>query len=111
MDCTKVVDRYFAAVRGQDLESVVGLFAENATMVLPDGKELQGVAALRAMYQHLFAVQPPTPTPTAIIPGAKGAAVEIEARFADGTSRRTANFFHLDPAGSIQRLSVYQRGG
>jgi hypothetical protein len=37
--------------------------------------------------------------------------VEIEARLADGTVRRTANFYYLNAAGRIERLSVYMRGG
>jgi hypothetical protein len=37
--------------------------------------------------------------------------VEIEARLPDDTVRRTANFYYLNTAGRIQRLSVYMRGG
>jgi hypothetical protein len=35
----------------------------------------------------------------------------IEARLPDGTVRRTANFYYLNAAARIQRLSVYMRGG
>ena len=38
-------------------------------------------------------------------------AVEIEARLPDGTARRTANFYHLNGDGRIQRLSVYMQSG
>jgi hypothetical protein len=51
------------------------------------------------------------PTPLASIAGANSIAVEIEARLADGTVRRTANFYYLNAAGRIQKLSVYMRGG
>jgi hypothetical protein len=36
--------------------------------------------------------------------------VEIEARLPDGTTRNTANFYYLNDAGKIQRVSVYMRG-
>jgi len=46
----------------------------------------------------------------AVIAGAHGVATEIEARLPDGTVRRTANFFHFNGEGLIERLSVYARG-
>lgn len=105
-----LVDCYFTAMRGRDVEGLAGLFAGDAMMILPDGRELGGAGAIRAMYEHLFASDPPVPTVKAVIAGAAGVAVEIEARLADGSSRRTANFFHLDGNGLIRRLSIYMRG-
>lgn len=110
MTATDLVDRYFAHMRGRDLEGLAGLFAEDATAVFPDGREVAGLAAISAMYQHIFNAGAPTPTPLSTIAGPGGAAVEIEARLPDGTSRRTANFFHLGPDGRIVQLSVYKRG-
>jgi hypothetical protein len=46
-----------------------------------------------------------------MIVGDAAIAVEIEARLPDGSSRRTANFYHLNSQGRIQRLSVYMRSG
>ncbi|TAL01669.1 MAG: nuclear transport factor 2 family protein [Rhodospirillaceae bacterium] len=104
-------DRYFAGVRARDLEGLTMLFAQDATFTLPDGRELSGIAAIREMYSHLFAAQAPFPTPVAMVAGTNGVATEIEARFPDGTIRRTANFFHLNNDGLIKRLSVYARSG
>ena len=111
MDAASVVDRYFKNMRERNLDGLMALFGESATFVLPDGRALSGTAAIRGMYTHLFAGAAPSPTPQAVITGASGAAVEIETRIADGSTRRTANFFHLDDTGQIERLSVYMRNG
>jgi hypothetical protein len=107
---TELADRYFAHMRSRDLDGLASLFAETAVAILPDGREVAGLAAIRGMYQHIFAAGAPSPTPLATIAGASGAATEIEARLPDGSVRRTANFFHLDGQGRIARLSIYKRG-
>jgi len=111
LSISTVADRYFAGMRERDIESVVALFAPGATFVLPDGRALSGIDAIRGMYRGLFAAAAPSPQPVATIIGTSGVAVEIETRIADGSLRRTANFFHLDSKGLIERLSVYMRGG
>jgi ketosteroid isomerase-like protein len=103
-------DRYFAHMRSRDLDGLANLFAEDAVVTLPDGRDVAGLAAIRGMYEHIFAAGAPSPTPLATIAGAPGAATEIEARLPDGSVRRTANFFHLDGQGRIVRLSIYKRG-
>jgi ketosteroid isomerase-like protein len=110
LEYTKLVDRYFAHMRERNLEGLAKLFAQDATFTLPDGRELSGVAAIHEMYGKLFAAMPPSPMPLAVIAGAHGVAAEIEARLPDGTVRRTANFFHFNSEGLIERLSVYARG-
>jgi ketosteroid isomerase-like protein len=110
LEYTKLVDRYFAHMRDRNLEGLAKLFAQDATFTLPDGRELSGVAAIHEMYSKLFAAMPPSPMPLAVIAGAHGVAAEIEARLPDGTVRRTANFFHFNSEGLIERLSVYARG-
>ena len=110
MDVVNVANRYFASMRGRDLEALIGLFSTDAAFVLPDGREIAGIAAIRQTYTNLFAAAAPSPTPIAMIAGAQAIAVEIETRLADGSVRRTANFFHLDAGGFIRRLSVYARG-
>lgn len=110
MNPTDLVERYFAHMRSRDLDGLASLFADDATAVLPDGREVSGLASIRGMYQHIFSVGAPTPTPLATIAGPEGAATEIEARLPDGSSRRTANFFHLAADGRIARLSIYKRG-
>jgi hypothetical protein len=107
---TELADRYFQCMRARDLEGLCALFTDDAIALLPDGREIAGLAAIRGMYQHIMGAGAPSPSPQAIITGPNGAAVEIEARLADGSSRRTANFFHLAPDGRIACLSVYKRG-
>lgn len=110
MTPSDLVERYFAHMRSRDLDGLASLFVADAVAILPDGREVAGLAAIRGMYQHIFGAGAPSPTPQAVIEGANGAAVEIEARLPDGTSRRTANFFHLGEDGRIVRLSIYKRG-
>jgi hypothetical protein len=111
VDCTKLVDRYFAYMRARDIEGLAKLFAADATFTLPDGRELSGSAAIHDMYSKLFAAMAPSPRPLTVIAAAHEVATEIEARLPNGTIRRTANFFHFDGDGLIKRLSVYARGG
>lgn len=111
VDCRGVVERYFANMRARDLEGLVKLFAPEAMFILPDGRELSGIAAIHDMYSKLFAATAPSPTPLAMIAAAHGVATEIEARLPNGTIRRTANFFQFNDEGLIKRLSVYARGG
>jgi hypothetical protein len=110
MSPTQLADRYFECMRSRDLSGLIALFAEDATLALPDGAELAGIQAISEMYRRLVELSPPTPTPLATIAGARSAASEIEARMADGSTRRTANFFHLGEDGRIERLSIYKRG-
>jgi uncharacterized protein (TIGR02246 family) len=104
-----VADQYFAAIKSRDIDCLMALYADDATFVLPNGKESKGVAAIRAMHQSVFDLSPPIPVPRAMIVGDVAVAVEIEAQMPDGTSRRTANFYQLNSDGLIQRLSVYVR--
>jgi hypothetical protein len=106
-----MVDRYFANMRERDIEGLVKLFAQDATFILPDGREVSGSAAIRDVYSELFAAMAPSPRPLAVIAAAHEIATEIEARLPNGTIRRTANFFHFDGNGLIKRLSVYARAG
>jgi hypothetical protein len=93
----------------RNVDGLVELFAKDATFVTPDGREFAGVDVIRAMYTNLFALNPPLPNPIVSVVGPRSVATEIEGRLADGTVRKTANFFHLNDAGLIQRLSVYTR--
>ncbi len=110
MDPTAVTERYFASVRARDLDGLIALYAEDACFTLPNGRELNGIDAIREMHRSVFGAGAPSPTPLASIAGASSIAVEIEARLPDGTVRRTANFYYLNASGRIQRLSVYMRG-
>jgi hypothetical protein len=111
MNPSELADRYFACIRNRDIDSLIALYAADATFSLPDGREFTGVAAIRQMHQGVFAAGAPMPTPGPRVAGESGIAVEIAAQLPDGAVRRTANFFHLDGEGRIQRLSVYQKSG
>ena len=107
----ELADSYFSKIRNRDLEGLLAFFVADAVLKLPDGREFSGVGAIREMYRGLFAAQAPSPTPVAVVVGTDSVATEIEARLPDGTVRRTANFFHLDKEGRIQRLNIYARNG
>jgi hypothetical protein len=104
-----LAERYFANVRARNVEGLAALFTPDAEMVLPDGRVLPGVEAIWAMYTQLFATTPPTPTAESFIVGSNGVAVELVARFADGSVRRTANLFYTNDEGLVRRLCIYAR--
>jgi len=110
MTSADLSDRYFTSIRARDIDGLMALYAEDAVFTLPDGREFSGAAAIREMHLSVFAAGAPIPTPVATVIGNGSIAVEIEARLADGTARRTANFYHLDAAGHIRRLRVYRQG-
>ncbi len=107
MDIETVIERYFAAMRARDGAAAKALYAEDATFILPDGREFHGVEAIGAMHAHVFTAGAPVPTPGLRIVGERAAAVEIEARLPDGSVRHTTNHYTIDDAGKIVRLSVY----
>lgn len=109
MNPKDVAERYFAAMRARNIDELTALYDEDATFVLPNGKEFKGVAAIREMHQGVFNATAPMPLPQAMIVSEAAIAVEIETRMPDGASRRTANFYYLNSQGRIQRLSVYMR--
>ena len=95
----------------RDIDRFISLFAEDAIIILPDGREVSGAPAIREMELAVFAASPPTPTPVAIVAGEDSVAVEIEVRLPSGQLLKCANFFHLNKEGRIQRLSVYCKSG
>lgn len=109
MNIENVVERYFNAIRARDIDGLLALYAQDATFVLPNGKEFQGIVAIGELQRGVFAGAAPMPTVVNKVFGENAAAVEIEARLTDGTVRRTANFYQLSADGRIARLSVYMR--
>lgn len=105
-----IADLYFQHIRERNLSGIVALFAKDATFVMPDGRSLTGEAAVHDWFEKLFAMQTLTPRVAATVAGASCLAIEIENDLPDGTRRNTANFFHLNAAGLIERLHVYRRG-
>lgn len=109
MNKSDLANQYFSSVKNRDLESLCALYIDDAELVLPDGRELLGIAAIREMYSGLFASQAPSPTPVHVVIGEGAVAAELEIRLPNGDIRRTANFFSLNDAGLIKRLSIYAR--
>ncbi|CAN7439719.1 nuclear transport factor 2 family protein [Phenylobacterium sp. LjRoot225] len=110
MQTTELADRYFASVRARDIDSFIAFFDRDATLTLPDGREISGVVAIRDMEVGVFAAGAPTPSPIAMVPGPNAIAVELEVHLPNGELRRMASFFHLNSEGRIQRLSIYRQG-
>jgi ketosteroid isomerase-like protein len=101
---------YFKAMRSGDLDAVLALFDDNATVVLPDGRERAGRAALAEMYAGIFSMSRPEPSPGVITGAGDYWAVEVTTRLPDGRARNTANFFYLNDRGLIARMHSYSRG-
>jgi ketosteroid isomerase-like protein len=111
MTAIDTADRYFACIRAKDIDGLLDLYAEDATFILPNSRELSGNGAIGEMHQSVLAAGAPLPNPVRKIATANDIAVEIRADLPDGSARHTANFFHLNAQGQIARLAVYMRGG
>ena len=110
MTPSELVDHYFSSVANRDIERFVSLFADDAIMILPDGRKVVGASAIRKMEQGVFDTTPMAPTPVAICIGENSVAVEVEVRMPGGTVFAIADFFDLNDQGRIQRLNVYRKG-
>ncbi len=110
MTPSDVADRYFECIRARGVEALIALYADDATIGLPNGNEVVGAAAIRTLQEGIFAGAAPFPTPGNRVVGDSAAAVEIRVKLAEGRVRRTANFFTVNSAGRIQRLCVYAQG-
>lgn len=111
MTAETVTERYFAAIRSRDINSLMALYADDAIFILPNGKAFTGTEAIREVHLSVFASGAPIPAPFARIVGEDAIAVEIEATLPDGTVRHTTNHYQLNSDGLIQRLSVYVKTG
>jgi ketosteroid isomerase-like protein len=112
MQPSELPDHYFPSVRARDIDRFISLFADDAIMILPDGRQLSGAPAIREMELSVFASSsPPSPTPVAIVASRDSVAVEIDVQLPTGQVLRMANFFQLNGEGRIQRLSVYRKTG
>lgn len=104
-------DFYFPSVRARDIEGFISLFADDAIMILPDGREVSGIAAIREIELSVFqSSSPPFPTPVSVVAGDDSVAVEVDVRLPGGQMLKMANFFQLNSEGRIRRLSVYRKG-
>ncbi|WP_417621248.1 nuclear transport factor 2 family protein [Parasphingorhabdus sp.] len=111
MNTENLARAYYRKVNAKDIEGLLALFADDARFVLPDGRIVAGMDAIRTMYEGVFAQGGPQPQPVAFVPGENGVAAEIEVHLADGTVRQMASFFHVDDEGKFTSIGVYQRTG
>jgi len=109
MQPNELAGHYFPAVRARDIERFMALFAEDAVMILPDGRELVGAPAIRAAELQVFAAGAPMPQPSFITVGEASVAVEIDVHLPGGRVMKAANFYQLDAAGLIKRVSTYRK--
>ena len=101
---------YYAAINAKDLDGVCALFTDDAAFNLPDGRKVEGIAAIRAMYVNVFAAGGPQPQPITIVPAQTHVAAEVEVHLADGRVLAMASFFTLGEGGRFSNVSVYRRG-
>ena len=110
MTMQDTTDRYFAAMRAQDLDAFLALFADAATIVWPDGRAVEGKAAIRAAYAQLFSMPSNNPAPGPVMAGPRCCAAEVRSRLPDGSERRTINVFAFGEDGLMTRMSSYRQG-
>ena len=100
----EIADRYFAAMRTQDLEALLEVFDVEGIIVWPDGRTIEGKAAIREVYTRLFQHPSNNPAPGPLMIGPESFAVEVASRFDSGETRRTTNVFRLAANGLIARM-------
>ena len=106
----QVADRYFAAMRAQDLDALLSVFGEEGVIVWPDGRVISGKAAIRDVYARLFMGPSNNPAPGALMIGPDSFSAQVDSRFDTGETRRTINIFRLSPDGLIARMDSYRQG-
>lgn len=106
----QIADRYFDAMRRQDMEMLLSVFAEDGVIVWPDGRMIEGKAAIRQVYERLFQSPSNNPAPGALMIGPDRFSVPVESHFDSGETRRTINIFRLDGDGLIARMDSYRQG-
>lgn len=110
MNTENLARAYYRTVNSADLEALLKLFASDAVFTLPDGRRVEGIDAIRAMYTGVFDRGGPQPSPVRIVPGTDAVAAEVEVRLADGSVLTMASFFEVDDEGLFTSVGVYRRG-
>jgi hypothetical protein len=106
----EISDRYFAAMRMQDLETLLALFTEDGVIVWPDGRAIEGKAAIREAYAAMFTRPSNNPAPGPLMVGPESFSTQVESRLLDGETRRTINVFRLAVNGLVARMDSYRQG-
>ena len=104
-----IAERYFAAMRAQNLDALLEVFDEAGVIVWPDGRRIESKTAIRETYARLFEHPSNNPSPGALMIGPESFAVEVASRFASGETRRTCNVFRLAANGRIARMDSYRQ--
>lgn len=110
MNTENLARAYYRTVNSADIEALLKLFADDAVFKLPDGRRVEGIDAIRAMYVGVFAHGGPQPRPVRIVPGTDAVAAEVEVHLADGSVLNMASFFEVDGEGRFTSVGVYRRG-
>lgn len=108
-DANDIATAYFAAVNARDMDTLVGLFAEDAVLVFPNGTRFEGRQAIAGNYAAAFANGWPTPAPGYRFTGPDGVAVEVDVITPAGEPTRALSIFRCNLAGQIASLTVYPR--
>jgi hypothetical protein len=106
----EISDRYFAAMRAQDLEALLALFAADGEIVWPNGTRLVGQDAIRQAYAGMFQRPGNNPAPGPLMIGPGCFSTEVLSRLPDGSERRTINVFTFGDDGLVTRMDSYRQG-
>jgi hypothetical protein len=105
-----IADAYFAAMRLQDVDALLALFAKDGVIIWPDGRQIMGHEEIRTTYDAMFTRPSNNPSPGPLMIGQGCFSSEVHSRLPDGSERRTTNVFMLDGAGLVTRTSSYRQG-
>lgn len=106
----EIADRYFGAMRAQNLEALLALFAEDGVIVWPDGRAIEGKPAIREAYAGMFQHPGNNPAPGPLMVGQEGFSTQVESRLPNGEARRTINVFRIAADGLLARMDSYKQG-
>ncbi len=109
MNSEHLARTYYRKVNAKDIEGLLALFTDDAVFTLPDGRKVEGLPAIRAMYERVFAAGGPQPQPTSFTAAIHAVAAEVEVHLPDGSVRQMASFFQLSSEEKFVTVGVYTR--
>lgn len=83
----RLINRYFDAFNRHDIEGVVACFHEQAVLVAPNGKRLEGIVEVRRSYETEFGLFPDAHCELRVCTGNNGRGV-AESYFTGTRSRK-----------------------